>query len=402
MKQRDGLPREPRIRYRFKTKPFDFMFQWIAGMSRSGGVEIGELMYLASQIKEGDGESWYRAFYAMGERVSKRAEESLSTGNLVSAEESLLRGYTYYRAAPLFLNPRNDERYKAAYEKGRDRFKKTLGLPGSSMREISVPFETSALPGYIASEPGSPADQKTLLMIGGGDTFVEDLYYYIVPAAVRRGYRVVIVDLPGQGALPYQGLYMRHDAEIPVARVLDYLEAEEGFGLDKVAIYGISGGGYLAPRAAAHEKRIKALVACSVILSLEEVWSQDLLWLRKRPIGRALRLLKPALLDSVLNLVDTYRWRWGATNNEELLRVSSEFVLDPAEISCPTLNLVAQQEYEDFGATRRWALQCNDRIQNPNRKLLVTPANEGADTHAVGTNLSLMSQLVFDWLDDIL
>ena len=31
---------------------------------------------------------------------------------------------------------------------------------------------------------------------------------------------------------------------------------------------------------------------------------------------------------------------------------------------------------------------------------VVTPREEGADTHAIGTNLSLMSQIVFDWLDE--
>ena len=39
------------------------------------------------------------------------------------------------------------------------------------------------------------------MMFGGGDTFVEDLYFYIGPAGLERGYNVVIVDLPGQGIL---------------------------------------------------------------------------------------------------------------------------------------------------------------------------------------------------------
>jgi hypothetical protein len=42
-----------------------------------------------------------------------------------------------------------------------------------------------------------------------------------------------------------------------------------------------------------------------------------------------------------------------------------------------------------------------DCATNPIKRLIVTPQNEGADGHAIATNLSLMSQLVFDWLDEV-
>lgn len=32
---------------------------------------------------------------------------------------------------------------------------------------------------------------------------------------------------------------------------------------------------------------------------------------------------------------------------------------------------------------------------------MIVPKDEGADSHAVGTNLSLMSQVTSDWLDEI-
>lgn len=36
------------------------------------------------------------------------------------------------------------------------------------------------------------------------------------------------------------------------------------------------------------------------------------------------------------------------------------------------------------------------------RKVVILPQDEGADSHAIGTNVSLMSQVVFDWLDEVL
>lgn len=41
---------------------------------------------------------------------------------------------------------------------------------------IEVPFESGTLPGYFLEIDGEP--RPTVLVVGGGDTFREDLYYY--------------------------------------------------------------------------------------------------------------------------------------------------------------------------------------------------------------------------------
>ena len=35
-------------------------------------------------------------------------------------------------------------------------------------------------------------------------------------------------------------------------------------------------------------------------------------------------------------------------------------------------------------------------------RVVTLPSDEGTDSHAIGTNLSLMGQVVFDWFDEIL
>ena len=61
-------------------------------------------------------------------------------------------------------------------------------------------------------------------MIGGVDTFVEDLYYYIVPSGLKRGYNVLIIDLPGQGILPSKGLAFEADTETSLKKVIDFMK----------------------------------------------------------------------------------------------------------------------------------------------------------------------------------
>ena len=65
---------------------------------------------------------------------------------------------------------------------------------------------------------------------------------------------------PGQGGvMRLQGMHFTHEWEKPVKAVLDT------FDLNNVTIIGISLGGYLAPRAAAFDKRITKVVAWSVL-----------------------------------------------------------------------------------------------------------------------------------------
>ncbi len=398
MKKQDGLPRDARITYRFKTKPFDFMFQWILGSCSGGGAEIGEAMYIASHIREGNGEDWYREFTAMGNRVLSRAENSEKHGHKLSASDAFLRGYIYFRSAPLFLNPRTDKRYKASYEAARNWFRRGIELRSMEAETIEIPFEEGLLPGYIFKPDDRLDAGKTLIMIGGGDTFVEDLYFYIGPSAFRRGYQLVMVDLPGQGPLPWEGLYFPVEAEASIGVLIDELEKRGDIHTEKLGLYGISGGGYLTPRSASKDKRIKAVAACSVILDLNTLWTRKLLNLHKSLPGKIMKLLKPDTYRSFINLVETYRWRWGARNNDELLINSEPMKFNPEEIKCPLLNLVAEQEYFQFPPTQNAAEHCLKAVKDST--LLITPADEGADSHAVGTNIHLMSQLLFDWMDE--
>ena len=54
--------------------------------------------------------------------------------------------------------------------------------------------------------------------------------------------------------------------------MIDYALSRGDVDPQRLALYGISYGGYFAPRAAAHDRRIKALVANSPIPDLRVTW----------------------------------------------------------------------------------------------------------------------------------
>ncbi|HEX2909767.1 MAG TPA: alpha/beta fold hydrolase [Chloroflexia bacterium] len=398
----EGLPRNPVIRFHFRFPIFDFFFQWLLGAQTHGGSETGEAFYVASKIRNADAESWIQEWQALARRVEARAETSFKQAHYVSAREAYLRAYTYNRAPLAFMSPYRDSlRYQSCYRKAQACFRQAVALLNPPGEIIEIPFEGRNLPGYFFTPDASPTRRKTLIMIGGADTFVEDLYAYIGPAALKRSYNLLIVDLPGQGNLPFAGLVWRTDAEAPMKAVVDYALSRPEVDPERLAAYGISAGGYLVPRAASYEKRLKACVVCSAILDFSGIWPSRTRNIENSRLYKFIMALPLRSVKTRLALFDTYEWRWGAHSMRELYELCTKMTVDPRLITCPFLNLIAEQEYTRFGMSREWAGKCMAEVANPEKKVIVTPANEGADSHSAGTNLSLVSELVFDWLDEL-
>lgn len=271
---------------------------------------------------------------------------------------------------------------------------------------VEVPYQGHHLPGYFFKPYADQRPRKTLLLIGGGDTFVEDMYYYLTPAALKRDYNVFIVDLPGQGILPFAGFVWPREAEKPVAAVVDIALQRNDIDPERFAIFGLSGGGHLVPRAVTVEKRLKACVSCALILDFSAVWNRAFVTLNQRAKTSLLYKLLKAYFErkreAYFDMVDTYVWRIGVTSAADLIEGTRGYTVDPAQITCPFLNIVAQQEFEESSGMMQAARIAQQKSPHPRNKLMLMPANEGADSHGIGTNLSLLSQVTFDWLDEVL
>jgi 2,6-dihydroxypseudooxynicotine hydrolase len=79
---------------------------------------------------------------------------------------------------------------------------------------------------------------------------------------LARGMATLAFDGPGQGEAEYD-FPIRHDYEVPVARVIDWVERRDDVDRSRIGLWGVSLGGYYAARAAAFEPRVKACVALS-------------------------------------------------------------------------------------------------------------------------------------------
>lgn len=381
----------------FKANDMDYAFQWLMGSAVHGGAGIGESYYAASRMKDGDPVSWEREWTAMGNRVSARGEAALAAGHTVSGRDSLMRATTYYRAVLSSMRPDNPK-FRPTVARMRECFRKGSSLLESPVEPIEIPFEGAILPGYFQKAAADDQPRRTLIMIGGGETFAEDLYYYIAPAAIQRGYNFMTVDMPGQGDLPFYGVYFRPDFETPMKSVVDYALSRPDVDADRLAAYGISAGGYIVPRSVTCERRIKACVANSMISNMYNIFQSS-------PISKLtglVRWLAERRVPFQVRMVELLAWRWGDDGKDfrKLVEKNRDVFFDPAEITCPTLILIGEGENANPEIRHQWN-HAMEVLPDPRKKLIVSPQDEGAAGHCMAENLNLMSAFVFDWLDEI-
>ncbi len=103
------------------------------------------------------------------------------------------------------------------------------------------------------------------------------------------------------------------------------------------------------------------------------------------------------------NIVKVICWRWGVPmdNPAGLVEANRGYSFDPAKVKVPALIIVGEGEYKS-GEVQRQQKIAMDNFPHPKKKLVMTPSDEGATNHCVMENRSIIGQVLFDWLDDVL
>ena len=370
------------------------------------GAQIGEAWAIAAQITVGDTTSWYNAWSSYADRLYDLAVKTRDAGHRVSARNAFLRASNYYRAAYIFMFALPvDPRVIDAYKKQADAFQKAAELFEPPIEILKIPYENTTLPGYFIKPDASDAPRKTLLCTGGYDGTCEELFFIIAGGALERGYNVLVFDGPGQGgALVVQKLPMRPDWENVVTPVVDYLLKRRDVNPARIALYGGSFGGYLAPRAAAFEHRLAACIADAALFDPAALSTK----MFPPDIASALAKNDVAVLEPFFNKLQentTQRfmlgrgmWVHGAATPWEYLKMFQAYSLaDVARnIQCPTFVDEAENDRRRGGGKDLFnALQCP-------KQYVLFAASEGAGEHCEAGAREVFFQRMFDWLDPIM
>src|SRR5262249_33867455 len=134
---------------------------------------------------------------------------------------------------------------------------------------IAVPYEGSSLRALYVPGPTGAEKKPLIILVGGFDSSLEELYMVIGRAAGDRGYPVLCYEGPGQGQALRDGLTFTYEWERPTRAVLDEFERTHQEPA-KIVIMGMSMGGYFAPRAAAFDERFDGVIAFDACFDVAE------------------------------------------------------------------------------------------------------------------------------------
>lgn len=377
----------------FDDEAFEGQLQRSVGKCDSGMANVGECLAIAEQITPSDRDSWHQAWSDFAGGLVTRGDQARAAGHAVSARNVYLRAAEYFRQAFFFHRENLDgSKLRDAYSGSVAAFRSALELLDHPGRTL-----TGGLSGYLFT-PASPGPFATLLHIGGYDGTAEELYAAVAPA-LARGYAIAAVDGPGQGATLYdQRVPMRPDWENVVPAMFDSLAAEPEVDAERIVLVGRSFGGVLAPRGAAGEHRLAALIVDPGQFDMGAAMMARLGPLADRvhdaaadPAFQSL-LERPGMEALFAPRMTTHGVTSVRAYCEEMLRYTN--AATAGQITCPTF--VTDNETDVVSTGQGKVLY--DHLTSPKQFRLFTKA-EGAEGHCEGLAPTVFWDAAYDWLD---
>ena len=401
-------------------------------------ADIGECLSTAYRIKEGDFESWYEEWLKTAKRVHSYAENSKIRNHVTSARESYLRATNYYRTAAFFIVDPEDQRLSSTIDLSKECFRRAILLFPFVIEKVEIPYENTLLPGYfyhvprnytndsnkrfeknIGSKNGSYDDVinnrsgcPTLIVHGGFDSTVEELYSFAAAPAIERGYNCLTFEGPGQGnVIIRQKLPFRHDWEKVVTPVLDFaLSKKSEYKIDpeRIALMGISMGSLLAARAVSFEHRFSAVILYDGVYDgydgitsgfpaqmLDALDKSDLEFVNKTITE---------LMDSQPNIEFNMKhgmWTTGSNSPYDMITGAKKYSVKDTlnNITCPTLVLEGEKD-DSFPGQPKKVYDSLVSVPPSFKKYILFTVEEGAEEHCQSGASGLVNQRIFDWLDE--
>jgi dienelactone hydrolase len=232
----------------------------------TNGVTAGDFERITSGLASWD--DWCAAWSAVAAEHERLGRDALAAGREMSAGAHLSQAAVYYHFAKfLFVN--DPGQMRAAHMRAVACLTDALPYLDPPGRRIEIPFDGSRLVG-ILRRPAGEGPHPVMIMISGLDSAKEELRS-TEELFLERGIATFSVDGPGQGEAEYE-LAIRGDWEVPGGAVIDRLQAEPGIDPDRIGVWGVSLGGYYAPRVASGDARVKVCVALAGPYDFAENW----------------------------------------------------------------------------------------------------------------------------------
>jgi 2,6-dihydroxypseudooxynicotine hydrolase len=232
----------------------------------ANGVPLADFWEVTAELERW--EDWCAAWSRRAAVHERLGNEALVSGYRASAAEHYTRaGVCYHFAKFVFVHDQAEMR--AAHMKAVECRMKALPHLDPPGERVEIRYENTRLYGNLR-KPNGVAKPPIVVMCMGLDSAKEEMDAY-ESIFLARGMATLTFDGPGQGEAEYE-LGIRGDYEVVVKSVIDWVESRADVDGKRVGLWGVSLGGYYAPRAAAFEKRVRACIALSGPFDWSEDW----------------------------------------------------------------------------------------------------------------------------------
>jgi len=237
----------------------------------TAGVDYNDFVRTTGRIERW--EDWLGAWTALAEEHLEFAADAQDAGRERSAGEAYLHAAVCQHFGK-FVWVLDADAHRAATERAIAAMAKAHSFLDPTAERIEAPLDGGILAANLR-RPASARDgapPPLVVLIPGLDSTKEEFFHW-ENAFLVRGMATLSMDGPGQGEAGAV-LPIRRDYDVAVTAMLDAVSTRPDLDVDlgRVGAAGVSLGGYYAPRAAAFEPRIRAVVGISGPYNFGEVW----------------------------------------------------------------------------------------------------------------------------------
>lgn len=213
-------------------------------------------------------DDWCAAWSAAASVHEDLGIEALEQGRLRSAGAHMSTAAVVYHFAK-FVYVRDTDQMRTAHQAAVSCLNTALPHLDPPGERVEIPFDGTTLVGVLR-KPANEGPHPAVICVPGLDSTKEE-FRATEQLFLERGLATFSVDGPGQGEAEYE-LPIRADWEVPGRAFVDALTVRDDIDADRIGVWGVSLGGYYAPRFASGDERIKACVSLCGPYTFGENW----------------------------------------------------------------------------------------------------------------------------------
>lgn len=239
------------------------------------GVSYGDLLGLERVLDRGNFSAWSAALSDLADEYMDMGREKASGGSSASASSYLRRACDYFHFAT--VRERDIEQRRVRRQRSEQCFRSWVAMVDSGVFQSVFSFNGTKTDFYHSRF----SERPLVVLVGGLDSSKECELWYFSREFAKRGLDVAMADFPGQGSL-HGKLWLLRDGDRFTKKLID--ELKDRSTAQRIGVFGVSLGGYLALRSGAICDNVSAVVSLGGFFdshALGNIWDGSEMVLRE-------------------------------------------------------------------------------------------------------------------------